>query len=280
MSKVLFDKASHQSSVLVTKLYSTSFSIAVKLLDPKIRQDIYNIYGFVRFADEIVDSFHDFDKKMLLDKFEADMHLALKNKISLNPILNAFQETVHRYNIDKQSIAAFMKSMRQDLSQKTYESRTDYEAYIYGSADAVGLMCLTVFVNGNKELYNELKPSAMRLGSAFQKVNFLRDIKQDVEQLGRTYFPSLNLNNLDNEVKKEIILEIEKDFLEAKKGIKKLPLRARFGVYVAYTYYMSLLKKLKNVPSEHIMTTRVRISNPLKMLLVCRAYFRFKLNLL
>ena len=278
--KNLFDQVSHKSSILVTKKYSTSFSLAVRLLAPSIRQDIYNIYGFVRFADEIVDSFHDYNKEELLDKFEADLEHALHSKISLNPILNSFQETVLKYDIDKSLINSFMKSMRMDLTQKEYNTEEEYKEYIFGSADAVGLMCLTVFVNGDKPKYDELKESAMRLGSAFQKVNFLRDIKEDSEQLGRRYFPNMDLQNLNKGTKTAIIEEIENDFREAKKGIVRLPLTARFGVFVAYKYYLKLLRKLRDVPFDEVMTTRIRVSNPLKIALIFRAYLRFKLNLL
>jgi phytoene synthase len=278
--KNLFDQVSHKSSMLVTKKYSTSFSLAVRLLAPSIRQDIYNVYGFVRFADEIVDSFHDYNKEELLDKFEADLEHALDSKISLNPILNSFQETVLKYDIDKSLINSFMKSMRMDLTQKEYNTEEEYKEYIFGSADAVGLMCLTVFVHGNKSKYNELKEGAMRLGSAFQKVNFLRDLKEDSEQLGRRYFPNMDLQNLNPGTKKAIIAEIENDFREAKKGIVRLPLTARFGVFVAYKYYLKLLRKLSDVPFDEVMTTRIRVSNPLKIALIFRAYLRFKLNLL
>ena len=231
--KALFDSVSFDCSTQVTKAYSTSFSSAVKMLGPSIRQDIYNIYGFVRFADEIVDSFHDFDKKTLLDKFEHDLYEAISSKISLNPILNSFQYTVNKYNIPNDLIASFMKSMRQDLHQQVYNSKEEYQEYIYGSADVVGLMCLKVFVNGDNNKYNELRDGAMRLGSAFQKVNFLRDLKADFEELNRTYFPNTNLTHLDEKAKKEIIADIDADFDAAYLAIKRLPVEARFGVYTA-----------------------------------------------
>ena len=195
--KSIFDNVSFDCSMKVTKAYSTSFSSAVKMLAPSIRQDIYNIYGFVRFADEIVDTFHDYDKQALFNQFENDLALAISQKISLNPILNSFQNTVHKYNIPEALINAFMKSMKLDLSKSEYKTTEEYQEYIYGSADVVGLMCLKVFVNGNDEKYNEFKDSAMRLGSAFQKVNFLRDLKADFEELSRTYFPNTDLNHLD-----------------------------------------------------------------------------------
>uniref|UniRef100_UPI0030ECF7DA phytoene/squalene synthase family protein n=1 Tax=uncultured Flavobacterium sp. TaxID=165435 RepID=UPI0030ECF7DA len=229
--KSLFDKVSNECSVKVTKAYSTSFSSAVKMLAPCIRQDIYNIYGFVRFADEIVDSFHEYDKEFLFAKFEQDLADALQHKISLNPILNSFQHTVNMHNIPQEMIDAFMKSMKLDLTKSEYTTTEEYNEYIYGSADVVGLMCLKVFVKGNDEKYNELKDSAMRLGSAFQKVNFLRDLKADFEDLSRTYFPNTDLNHLDEKSKQEIIDDIESDFEAAYEGIKNLPLEAKFGVY-------------------------------------------------
>ena len=278
--KALFDSVSFDCSTQVTKAYSTSFSSAVKMLGPSIRQDIYNIYGFVRFADEIVDSFHDFDKKTLLDKFEHDLYEAISSKISLNPILNSFQYTVNKYNIPNDLIAAFMKSMRQDLHQQVYHSREEYQEYIYGSADVVGLMCLKVFVNGDTNKYNELKDGAMRLGSAFQKVNFLRDLKADFEELNRTYFPNTNLSHLDEKAKKEIITDIDADFDAAYLAIKQLPIEARFGVYTAYRYYKRLLKKLKATPSTEIKNTRIRVPDYQKLELLARCYVKYRLNLL
>ncbi|WP_396188015.1 phytoene/squalene synthase family protein [Flavobacterium sp.] len=278
--KALFDSVSFDCSTQVTKAYSTSFSSAVKMLGPSIRQDIYNIYGFVRFADEIVDSFHDFDKKALLDKFEHDLYEAISSKISLNPILNSFQYTVNKYNIPNDLIAAFMKSMRQDLHQQVYHSREEYQEYIYGSADVVGLMCLKVFVNGDTNKYNELKDGAMRLGSAFQKVNFLRDLKADFEELNRTYFPNTNLTHLDEKAKKEIITDIDADFDAAYLAIKQLPIEARFGVYTAYRYYKRLLKKLKATPSTEIKNTRIRVPDYQKLELLARCYVKYRLNLL
>ncbi|WP_291275491.1 phytoene/squalene synthase family protein [Flavobacterium sp.] len=278
--KALFDSVSFDCSTQVTKAYSTSFSSAVKMLGPSIRQDIYNIYGFVRFADEIVDSFHDFDKKTLLDKFEHDLYEAISSKISLNPILNSFQYTVNKYNIPNDLIAAFMKSMRQDLHQQVYHSREEYQEYIYGSADVVGLMCLKVFVNGDTNKYNELKDGAMRLGSAFQKVNFLRDLKADFEELNRTYFPNTNLTHLDEKAKKEIITDIDADFDAAYLAIKQLPIEARFGVYTAYRYYKRLLKKLKATPSTEIKNTRIRVPDYQKLELLARCYVKYRLNLL
>ncbi len=279
--KELFDQVSYTCSKLVTKKYSTSFSLATRMLAPEIRSAIYNIYGFVRFADEIVDTFHDYDKEALLFQFEKNYYLGLHQGISLNPILNSFIHTVKKYNIEDNLVQAFLKSMRADLSKKEYETQEEYDAYIYGSADVVGLMCLRVFVKGDEKKYQELKDAAMRLGSAFQKVNFLRDLKEDIEELNRSYFPNVNLRELNNESKEVIIKEIEEDFEYAyNKGILKLPVEAKFGVYIAYKYYKRLLRKLKSVPSSEIMESRVRISNGLKISLLMRGYARYKLNLL
>lgn len=278
--KALFDSVSYQCSTQVTKAYSTSFALATKMLAPSIRQDIYNIYGFVRFADEIVDSFHDYDKKFLLDKFQDDLDCALKNKISLNPILNSFQHTVLKYDIPTHLIDAFMKSMRLDLDKKVYLTQEEYNEYIYGSADVVGLMCLKVFVKGDETKYEKLKSSAMSLGSAFQKVNFLRDLKADFEDLDRTYFPDADLKNLDEASKQKIIEEIEHDFKLGLKGIGKLPIEAKFGVFTAYKYYYKLLKKLKKTPSMKIKNARIRIPNYQKMALLAKSYVNYQLNLI
>ena len=244
--KSLFDQVSYRCSKQVTESYSTSFSLATKMLDISIRQDIYNIYGFVRFADEIVDSFHDFDKQDLLNLFELDLKKSIKDKISLNPILNSFQKTFNKYEIDYKLVNSFLKSMKWDLNKKQYLNKEEFNEYVYGSADVVGLMCLKVFVKGNQKQYNELKPYAMSLGSAFQKVNFLRDLKADHDGLNRSYFPNLNIEKFDEESKKIILNEINKDFSHALKGIFLLPSSARFGVYTAYKYYLKLLKYGKN----------------------------------
>lgn len=278
--KSLFDTVSFDCSRNVTKSYSTSFSAAVKMLAPKIRQDIYNIYGFVRFADEIVDTFHDYNKEELFELFEKDLKKALDNKISLNPILNSFQHTVHKYNIPMEMIDAFMKSMRLDLHKNEYKTFDEYNEYIYGSADVVGLMCLKVFVNGDDKKFNELKHSAMRLGSAFQKVNFLRDLKADFEELNRTYFPNTDLSKLDEYSKNEIIKEIEADFQAGLEGILKLPIEAKFGVYTAYVYYKKLLSKLKKTPSLEIKNTRIRVPDYQKVGLLAKCYVNYRLNLL
>ncbi len=278
--KSIFDDVSYACSRNVTKTYSTSFSSAVRMLGTSIQQDIYNIYGFVRFADEIVDSFHDYNKEELFDIFEVDLANALRNKISLNPILNSFQHTVTKYKIPKDLIEAFMKSMKLDLTKKEYKTKEEYNEYIFGSADVVGLMCLKVFVKGNDQQYNDLKASAMRLGSAFQKVNFLRDLKADFEGLDRTYFPDTDLNQLDEISKQKIINEINDDFLAGYAGIVKLPLEAKLGVYTAYSYYKKLLYRLSKTPSAEIKNTRIRVPDYQKYGLFAKCYFSYKLNII
>jgi phytoene synthase len=278
--KSIFDTISFDCSRNVTKSYSTSFSAAVKMLAPKIRQDIYNIYGFVRFADEIVDTFHEYNKEILFEMFEKDLECAIENKISLNPILNSFQYTVHKYSIPQSMISAFMKSMKLDLHKSEYKTFDEYNEYIYGSADVVGLMCLKVFVNGDDQKFQELEHAAMRLGSAFQKVNFLRDLKADFEDLNRTYFPNTDLSRLDEHSKNEIIKEIEADFEAGFEGIVKLPLDAKFGVYTAFIYYKKLLSKLKKTPSLEIKNTRIRVPDYQKFGLLAKCYVNYRLNLL
>lgn len=278
--KAIFDNVSENCSQEFTKGYSTSFSLAVKMLSPSIQGAIHSIYGFVRLADEIVDSFHDYDKEKLFAKLEVDLAIALKQGISLNPVLNAFQAVVHEYNIDNGLIDAFMKSMKADLHKSTYDSVEDYEEYIYGSADVVGLMCLKVFVNGNQEKYDALKYSAMKLGSAFQKVNFLRDLKDDMETLDRTYFPHLQNRTFNQETKDEIVAEIADDFKEAYVGIKQLPLEARFGVYTAYVYYKRLLRNIINAEVEEVANNRIRVSNPVKIALLAKSFVSYKLDLI
>ena len=278
--KTLYDSVSENCSKIVTHSYSTSFSLATKMLDSSIRNHIYNIYGFVRFADEIVDTFHNYPKKELLDRFEEDLFYSIKNKISLNPILNSFQKTVNIFDIDHKLIKAFLKSMRWDLKKNIYKTDKEYKEYIYGSADVVGLMCLKVFVKGEKEDYENLKSSAMALGSAFQKVNFLRDLKNDFQNLERVYFPNVDFNHFDEETKTNIIVEIENDFNLALEGIFDLPIESRFGVYTAYKYYNKLLKKLKNIPSKKIQNARIRVPNYQKMGVFARSYLKYRLNLL
>lgn len=277
--KELFDSISNESATLITKKYSTSFSIAVRLLAPSIRQAIYNIYGFVRVADEIVDSFEGYPQEDLLDRFEEEYTYALEIGISTNPVINAFQKTVKEYNIDDSLVHAFLRSMRADLSKQIYTNRQEMEDYIYGSADVVGLMCLKVFVNGDLDEYERLKDSAMSLGSAFQKVNFLRDLKQDYDHLNRTYFPNIDPENLTTEDKNKIVEEIKEDFKAAYIGIKKLPKEARFGVYVAYKYYVQLLKKVDKTPAEVLMDKRIRVSNSLKTYLLFQSYISYNLKI-
>jgi len=278
--KLIFDTVSKECSKIVTNSYSTSFSMATKMLSNSIRQDIYNIYGFVRFADEIVDTFHDYDKEKLFKNFESDLENALIDKISLNPILNSFQETYHKYAIDKHLVDSFLNSMRLDLYKKEYLTEQEYKDYIYGSADVVGLMCLKVFVKGDNQKFEDLKESAMSLGSAFQKVNFLRDLKADFDDLSRTYFPNTDLNELDEVSKKVIIDDIEKDFANGLNGIKHLPLEAKFGVFMAFRYYNKLLEKLKTTPALQIKSTRIRVPNYKKVELLTRSYVKYQLNLL
>lgn len=278
--KKLFDQVSENCSKIVTESYSTSFTLATKMLDRSIRQDIYNIYGFVRFADEIVDSFHDFNKEELLNLFELDLKKSIKDKISLNPILNSFQKTLNKYEIDYELVNSFLKSMKTDLNKKQYLSNEEFDEYVYGSADVVGLMCLKVFVKGNQKQYNNLKPYAMSLGSAFQKVNFLRDLKADHDGLNRSYFPNLNIDKFDEKSKTIILNEINKDFSHALKGIFLLPSSARFGVYTAYKYYLKLLNKLKNTNPLKIKSTRIRVPNYQKINVLARSYVRYRLNIL
>ena len=278
--KKLFDQVSESCSRIVTESYSTSFSLATKMLDSSIRQDIYNIYGFVRFADEIVDSFHNYDKKVLLNLFEKDLKKSIEDKISLNPILNSFQKTVHNYQIDYELVDSFLNSMKLDLDKKKYLTKKEFDQYVYGSADVVGLMCLKVFVKGNKNQYNDLRPYAMSLGSAFQKVNFLRDLKADHDGLNRSYFPNLNIDEFDEPSKKIILDEIDKDFRHALKGIFKLPSSARFGVYTAYKYYLKLLNKLRKTHPLKIKSSRIRVPNYQKVNVLARSYVRYRLNIL
>ena len=278
--KKIFDEVSFSCSEKVTKTYSTSFSLATRLLSENIRKDIYNIYGFVRFADEIVDSFHDYNKGELFKDFSIDLEKALKNKIHLNPILNSFQHTFHKYKIDKKLVDSFMKSMKMDLVKKKYNTVKEYKEYIYGSADVVGLMCLKVFVQGNQVLFSKLKDSAMSLGSAFQKVNFLRDLKADKENLNRSYFPNTSFENLSEKDKDSIVKDIEDDFSKGLEGIKNLPIDAKFGVFMAYRYYNQLLKKLKNTPATEIINKRIRVPDIKKLELLTRSYVKYHLNLL
>ncbi len=278
MSLELFDRLTAGFSKKVTITYSTSFSIGIALLSKSIRQDIYAIYAYVRFADEIVDTFHDFDKKKLLDDFVRQTYCAIDQQISLNPVLHQFQHTVNAYEIDRDLIDSFLYSMRMDLEQKDYNQQS-YEQYIVGSAEVVGLMCLHVFVKGDKKLYNELSPYARRLGAAFQKVNFLRDLKADTDGLGRRYFPDWQVGVAFNEeIKRKILTEIKEDFTVARVGICKLPDCCKSGVYAAYVYYKALLLKIGYTPSNRLINTRIRINNGLKILLLFYAEMRVKLK--
>ena len=276
----LYRNASFETSKLVTTIYSTSFSRAVSFLDLEIRDAIYSIYGFVRLADEIVDTFHDFDKHSLIEKFESNFYEALKEGISLNPILNAFQITVKKYNIDDDLIQAFLRSMKLDLSRLEHKSKDETDEYIYGSAEVVGLMCLKVFVNGDDAIYKELELAARMLGSAFQKVNFLRDLKNDTEDLKRQYFHNLTGQKFDEKTKGEIIHDIENDFYSSLEGLKKLPQNSRLGVLIAFYYYKKLLNKIKRIPAERLLEKRIRVSDMIKMFLLCKAYFVNRLNLI
>ncbi|MCG2616251.1 phytoene/squalene synthase family protein [Terrimonas sp. NA20] len=274
--KKLFDQVSRQVSKDITRTYSTSFSLGILALSSSIRPAIYAIYGYVRLADEIVDSFHDYDKQVLLNRFEEQTWQALDEGISLNPVLQSFQETVSQFRIDRALIAQFLNSMRMDLSSIEYDADR-YEEYILGSAEVVGLMCLHVFVEGNVSAYDALKPYAMKLGSAFQKVNFLRDLKDDYHVLGRIYFPDIKQGIFDNEIKSAIEEDIEKEFKEALTGIERLPACSKFGVYLAYKYYLSLFRKIKQTPAQRIMQERIRIPNSKKLSVMMRSYVRYKL---
>lgn len=275
-----FFSTSFQISKLVTKAYSTSFYTSSLLFEKKIRKHIFSIYGFVRFADEIVDTFHNYDKEKLLDAFELDFYKAYNYGISLNPILNSFQQTVREYNIPLEYIDAFLASMKADLVKNKCEDKDELDKYIYGSAEVVGLMCLKVFCNNNNELFESLKSSAIKLGAAFQKVNFLRDLKNDTQYLGRYYYPQLINSQLNENIKNEIIEDIEKDFNEALIGIKRLPSNSKLAVYTAYLYYRVLLRKIKKTKAHIIMKKRIRVSNFTKTLLIIRAILLNKLNII
>ncbi|MCE3295800.1 MAG: phytoene synthase [Crocinitomicaceae bacterium] len=277
--KDLFDSLSHEMSVLTTRKYSTSFSTGIAFLHKDMQRPIHAIYGFVRFADEIVDSFHGFDKAALLSDFKKETYKAIDQRISLNPILNSFQWVVNNYQVPLELVETFLQSMEMDLELKEYDKK-GYDTYILGSAEVVGLMCLRVFVRGNEEEYQRLKAPAMKLGSAFQKINFLRDLKADYHELGRTYFPGIDLREFNSVVKKEIEADIEADFAAGYEGIKQLPKDARFGVYVAYIYYFKLFQKIKGSKPEVILQERVRITNNKKYSLFLFSYLRHNLNLL
>jgi phytoene/squalene synthetase len=275
----LFHETSQQASKIATELYSTSFSSAIKLLHKDLRQPIFNIYGFVRFADEIVDTFHGHNKEQLLAEFKVETYTAIERGISLNPILHSFQLTVNKYNIDHQLIDAFFKSMEMDLSKKRYDN-VGYEEYIYGSAEVVGLMCLYIFCEGDQAMYNQLVVPARSLGAAFQKVNFLRDLKADFQHLDRTYFPGCDFSNFTSSDKQQIEADIQKDFDDAYEGILRLPIKARFGVYVAFKYYLSLFKKIKKLQPQRILEERIRIPDYGKFFILAKAGLRSQFNFL
>ena len=277
--KHIFDNFSYKASKLVTNQYSTSFSFSTRLLSRSIRPAIYSIYGLVRLADEIVDSFHNYDKKMLLKKLKADYQIAIDDGISLNPILNSFQEVYKKYNFTPELVESFFQSMEMDLEPEIYDEKL-YNKYIYGSAEVVGLMCLKVFTKGNEKQYQNLKPSAMKLGSAFQKVNFLRDIEYDNSHLGRTYFPNIDLNKITTRQKNDIIADIETDFNDALVGLKKLDQDSFFGVYIAFKYYKELLNKIKKVNMVKLRKERIRVSNFRKISLILNSLIRLNLRLL
>ncbi len=277
--KLLFDQFSIKSSKSITNTYSTSFSFGIRFLGKELQDAIYSIYGFVRIADEIVDSFHEYDKQTLLSEFREETKLAIERGISTNPVLNSFQKVVNQYDIPQELIGAFLDSMEMDLSPTEYNPQS-YKQYIFGSAEVVGLMCLKVFVYGDASQYEKLKENAMALGSAFQKINFLRDIQADYITLGRTYFPGVDVTKLNRETKKKIETEILVDFQKGMEGIRQLPRSSRLGVYVAYIYYVSLFRKIQNVAPEDVLHKRVRISNNKKIALFASSYLRHSLNLL
>ncbi|MEY4874877.1 MAG: hypothetical protein RL708_26 [Bacteroidota bacterium] len=276
----LYNKVCFENSKTITERYSTSFSSAIRLLHPSMHSSIHGIYGFVRLADEIVDTFHEADKEILLAEFKIETYKAIAQGISLNPVLHAFQITVNKYQIEHHLIEAFFKSMEMDLHKTKYETVHEYNDYIYGSAEVVGLMCLHIFCNGDKEKYNQLENSARALGAAFQKINFLRDVKDDFGQLNRTYFPNVNFDYLDDEAKQKIVDDIEIDFKNGLKGIGNLPIGSRFGVYVAYKYYYSLFNKIKRLPTKVITQQRVRIPDYTKVFIILKSFFRYKLQMM
>ncbi|HNW51780.1 MAG TPA: phytoene/squalene synthase family protein [Prolixibacteraceae bacterium] len=276
----LYSEMSFQTSRLVTQTYSTSFSIAVRFLPEEMRRAIFSLYGFVRLSDEIVDTFGSIDQKNTLEDFERQLDRAMKDGISINPVLHSFALTVSKYAIPADLIDSFLKSMKADLEKQVYASDDELREYIYGSAEVVGLMCLKVFVNGDKPLYEALEKPAIKLGSAFQKVNFLRDLRSDVELLNRTYFPSFDIHSFNEAVKNELIDSIRADFDDAYQGLVRLPGKSKLAVYIAYSYYRQLLKKLKYTPASRLMNQRIRVSDPAKMVLLFNAWLRYSLRLI
>jgi 15-cis-phytoene synthase len=275
----LYEKTTFGCSKYITEQYSTSFTLGIKTLDKKFHNPIFAIYGFVRLADEIVDTFHDFDKKELLERFKTDTYKAIEEGISLNPVLHSFQKIVRQYHIENELIEAFLYSMEMDLYNIAYDE-AGYNEYIYGSAEVVGLMCLRVFCEGNSELYDKLKADARSLGSAFQKVNFLRDLKSDFSDRGRVYFPNVDFNDFTKSAKKTIEDDIQFDFDNAHRGIMGLPSSARAGVYLAYVYYLKLFNKIKRTPASRIQNERIRVSDPVKLALLAKTYFQSSLNVI
>jgi phytoene synthase len=277
--KSLFDKVCIKTSRLTATSYSTSFAIGIRCLEKELRNPVYSIYGFVRFADEIVDTFHDYDKAALLAKFKEDTWAAIADKISLNPILNSFQATVHQYGIERSLIEQFLTSMEMDLLEKSY-AQDQFEEYVLGSAEVVGLMCLRVFCRGDEGKYKMLAPAAMKLGAAFQKVNFLRDMQADYLGLGRTYFPGIEMTTFDSASKRKIEETIATDFNDGYEGVRRLPRGARLGVYVAYLYYQALFRKIRNLPSEHVLKSRVRVPNRHKLAILGYSFVKHQLNMI
>lgn len=276
--KETFDAVSKRCSKLTTNFYSTSFSLGIKFLKQDLHEPIYSIYGFVRFADEIVDSFHDFDKKLLLKDFRQETYKAIEQGISLNPILNSFQHVVNQYSIERELIDTFLASMAMDLDKNEYRSPEELKTYVLGSAEVVGLMCLRVFTNGNQQAFEDLKYPAMQLGSAFQKINFLRDLQADYQKLGRSYFPDADMDNFDLDTKRKIEREIDEEFRNGLDGLKRLPQSSRFGVYVAYVYFYALFEKIRNTPPTRILEERIRIPNLKKFFLLVSSYFSYNLR--
>lgn len=277
--KAIFDQVSTECSRLTTQAYSTSFSLGIYCLAKPLRDPVYGIYGFVRFADEIVDSFHQYNRQSLLERFRRETFQAIDDRISLNPILNAFQAVVHQYRIPHELIDCFLQSMEMDLYRNGYDEK-GFKEYVTGSAEVVGLMCLRIFCNGDDEIYAKLKSHAMSLGSAFQKINFLRDLNADMFSLGRTYFPDMKSGELTVANKSEIENSIALDFAAGFAGIKKLPRSSRFGVYVAYMYYLALFKKIRNTPPEKVLQARIRIPNPHKATLLAYSFVKHQLNII
>lgn len=278
-NKPLYDQVSYRCSKNITRSYSTSFSLGIKLLSKELREHVYNIYGFVRVADEIVDTFYNFENEDLFYRFKEDTYLAIEQKISTNPVLNSFQYTLNKFQIPLDLIEKFLKSMEMDLKKNTYD-RAHFDEYVLGSAEVVGLMCLKVFVKGDEKLYDELSPYAMKLGAAFQKINFLRDLKNDFQDLGRSYFPQVDMTNLCMNTKMVIEEEIAEDFRQGLIGIEKLPKDSRFGVYLAYKYYLRLFKKISKLGFEEILDRRIRIPNEQKATILVKSYIRHSFNLL